>query len=107
MFLYVCRVCGYFTPACVDFTPAVHFLDYAGEGKEMSFLYYYELLNDIAKFGFDVVLAYLKTDKNLLWTVEVDDDEHTTEVEIETWDGEYYNSEFLTSYEFDENGKLI
>ena len=68
---------------------------------------YYELLNEKAKLGFDELLAYLKTDKNLLWTVEVDDDEHTTEVEIETWDGEYYNSEFLTSYEFDENGKLI
>jgi len=68
---------------------------------------YYELLNEKAKLGFDELLAYLQTDKNLLWTIEIDDYEHTTEVEIETWDEENYNSEFLTSFEFNSSGKMI
>ena len=68
---------------------------------------YYDLLNEKAKLGFDELLAYLQTDKNLLWTIEFDDYEHTTEVEIETWDEENYNSEFLTSFEFDQSGKMI
>ena len=68
---------------------------------------YYELLNEKAKLGFDELLAYLQTDKNLLWTIEIDDYEHTTEVEIETWDEENYNSEYLTSFEFDQSGKMI
>lgn len=46
---------------------------------------YYELLNEKAQLGFDELLAYLQTDKNLLWTIEFDDYDHTTEVEIETW----------------------
>ena len=68
---------------------------------------YYDLLNEKAKLGFDELLAYLQTDKNLLWTIEIDDDEHTTEVEIETWDEENYNSEYLTSFEFNSSGKMI
>ena len=68
---------------------------------------YYDLLEEKAKLGYDELIAYLQTDRNLLWTIKPNDEEHTTEVEIETWDGEYYNTEFLTSYEFDENGKLI
>lgn len=68
---------------------------------------YYELLNEKANLGFDELLAYLQTDKNLLWTIEIDDYEHTTEVEIETWDEENYNSEYLTSFEFDPSGKMI
>lgn len=68
---------------------------------------YYELLNEKAQLGFDELLAYLQTDKNLLWTIEIDDYEHTTEVEIETWDEENYNSEYLTSFEFDQSGKMI
>lgn len=68
---------------------------------------YYELLNEKAKLGFDELLTYLQTDKNLLWTIEIDDYEHTTEVEIETWDEENYNSEYLTSFEFDSSGKMI
>ena len=68
---------------------------------------YYDLLNEKAKLGFDELLAYLQTDKNLLWTIEFDDCEHTTEVEIETWDEENYNSEYLTSFEFDQSGKMI
>ena len=68
---------------------------------------YYDLLNEKAKLGFDELLAYLQTDKNLLWTIEIDDDEHTTEVEIETWDNDTYNSEFLTSFEFNSSGKMI
>ena len=68
---------------------------------------YYNLLEEKAKLGFDELIAHLQTDRNLLWTIKPNDEEHTTEVEIETWDGEYYNTEFLTSYEFDENGKLI
>lgn len=68
---------------------------------------YYELLDEKAKLGYDELIAYLQTDRNLLWTIKPNDEERTTEVEIETWDGEYYNTEFLTSYEFDENGKLI
>lgn len=68
---------------------------------------YYELLNEKAKLGFDELLAYLQTDKNLLWTIEFDDYDHTTEVEIETWDEENYNSEYLTSFEFDQSGKMI
>ena len=68
---------------------------------------YYDLLEKKAKLGFNELIAYLQTDRNLLWTIKLDDEEHTTEVEIETWDEENYNSEFLTSFEFDENGKLI
>lgn len=69
---------------------------------------YYDLLEKKAKLGFDELLAYLQTDKNLLWTIKIDDEERTTEVEIETWDGENYNSEYLMSFEFDsESGKLL
>ena len=68
---------------------------------------YYDLLEKKAKLGFDELIAYLQTDRNLLWTIKLDDEEHTTEVEIETWDEENYNSEYLMSFEFDENGKLI
>lgn len=68
---------------------------------------YYDLLNEKAKLGFDELLAYLQTDKNLLWTIEIDDDDHTTSIEIETWDEENYNSEFLTSFEFNSSGKMI
>ena len=68
---------------------------------------YYNLLEEKAKLGFDELIAYLQTDRNLLWTIKIDDEDHITEVEIETWDEENYNSEFLTSFEFDENGKLI
>ena len=73
----------------------------------MNFMNYYDLLNEKAKLGFDELLAYLQTDKNLLWTIEFDDYDHTTEVEIETWDEENYNSEYLTSFEFDQSGKMI
>ena len=68
---------------------------------------YYDLLNEKAKLGFDELLAYLQTDKNLLWTIEFDDYDHTTEVEIETWDEENYNSEYLMSFEFNSSGKMI
>ena len=68
---------------------------------------YYELLEEKAKLGFDELLAYLQTDKNLLWTIEIDDDDHTTSIEIETWDGEYYNTEYLMSFDFDSSGKMI
>lgn len=68
---------------------------------------YYNLLEEKAKLGFDELLAYLQTDRNLLWTIKIDDEEHITEVEIETWDEENYNSEFLTSFEFDSSGKMI
>ena len=71
---------------------------------------YYELLDEKAKLGLDKFKYELENNplfSGLLWTIKPNDEEHTTEVEIETWDGEYYNTEFLTSYEFDENGKLI
>ena len=69
---------------------------------------YYDLLEEKAKLGFDELLAYLQTDKNLLWTIEFNDNDHTTSIEIETWDEENYNSEFLTSFEFNsESGKLL
>ena len=69
---------------------------------------YYDLLEEKAKLGFDELLAYLQTDKNLLWTIEFNDNDHTTSIEIETWDEENYNSEFLTSFEFNsKSGKLL
>ena len=68
---------------------------------------YYELLEEKAKLGFDELLAYLQTDKNLLWTIEIDDDDHTTSIEIETWDNDTYNSEYLMSFDFDSSGKMI
>ena len=68
---------------------------------------YYELLEEKAKLGFDELLAYLHTDRNLLFTLTTNDDEDTTLIEIEAWDGDTYNSEFLCSYEFDNNGKLL
>lgn len=73
----------------------------------MIFMNYYELLEEKAKLGFDELLAYLQTDKNLLWTIEIDDDDHTTSIEIETWDNDTYNSEYLMSFEFDQSGKMI
>ena len=69
---------------------------------------YYDLLEEKAKLGFDELLAYLQTDKNLLCTIEFNDNDHTTSIEIETWDEENYNSEFLTSFEFNnKTGKLL
>ena len=68
---------------------------------------YYDLLEEKAKLGFDELLAYLQTDKNLLWTIEFNDNDHTTSIEIETWDEENYNSEFLTSFEFNNKTRKL
>ena len=67
---------------------------------------YYEILEEKAKLGFDELKNYLQTDKNLIWTI-VDETDDTMTVEIETWDDEYYNTEFLMSCEFDADGNFI
>ena len=71
---------------------------------------YYELLEEKAKLGLDKFKYELENNPlfdGLLWTIEFDDCEHTTEVKIETFDKENYNTEFLTSFEFNNNKKMI
>lgn len=71
---------------------------------------YYELLEEKAKLGLDKFKYELETNSifdGLLWTVIDVNENGVTEIVIETFDKENYNTEYLTSYEFDENGKLI
>lgn len=63
---------------------------------------YYKLLEEKAKLGLDELLAYLQTDKNLLYTVDYGS---IISVEIETWYEE--NAEYLMSFEFNTSGKII
>lgn len=71
---------------------------------------YYELLDEKAKLGLDKFKYELENNPlfdGLLWTVLDETIGQPTEIVIETFDKETYDTEFLTSYEFDENGKLI
>jgi len=71
---------------------------------------YYELLDENAKLGLEKFKYALETNSifdGLLWTVIDVNENGVTEIVIETFDKENYDTEFLTSYEFDENGKLI
>lgn len=71
---------------------------------------YYELLDKLAKTGLDNFKYELETNSiydGLLWTELNETIGQPTEIVIETFDKETYDTEFLTSYEFDENGKLI
>ena len=65
---------------------------------------YYELLDEKAKLGMKALIDYLEQDRNLLYTII--DGEDYTEIQIETWD-DCSTTEFLTSYEFDEDGNVI
>lgn len=70
---------------------------------------YYELLDELAKTGLDNFKHELGTNSiydGLLWTIMDETDEMTT-IDIETWDEETLDAEFLTRYEFDKNGKVI
>lgn len=71
---------------------------------------YYELLDEKAKLGLDKFKYELENNPlfdGLLWTELNETIGQATEIVIETFDKETYDTEFLTSYEFDENGKLI
>lgn len=68
---------------------------------------YYELLEEKAKLGLDELLEYIKTDRNLLFTLTTNDTEDVISIEIEAWDGDTYNSEFLCSYEFDDQTRKL
>lgn len=71
---------------------------------------YYELLDEKAKLGLDKFKYELENNPlfdGLLWTVIDVNENGITEIVIETFDKETYDTEFLTSYEFDENGKVI
>lgn len=71
---------------------------------------YYELLDEKAKLGLDKFKYELENNPlfdGLLWTVLDETIGQPTEIVIETFDKETYDTEFLTSYEFDENGKVI
>lgn len=76
----------------------------------MLIMNYYELLDKLAKTGLDNFKHELETNSiydGLLWTELNETIGVATEIVIETFDKENYNTEYLTSYEFDENGKLI
>lgn len=78
--------------------------------KGDDFMNYYELLDEKAKLGLDNFKYELENNplfSGLLWTELNEIIGVATEIVIETFDKENYNTEFLTSYEFDENGKLI
>lgn len=71
---------------------------------------YYKLLNKLAKTGLDNFKHELDTNSiydGLLWTIIDINEDGVTEIVIETFDKETYDTEFLTSYEFDKNGKVI
>lgn len=64
---------------------------------------YYDLIEEKARLGLDKFKYELEHNpifKGLLWT-EVKEDEDTIEIQIETWNSETLNSEFLCSAEFD------
>ncbi len=70
---------------------------------------YYELLDKWAKAGLNNFKHELETNpisNGLLWTIMDETDEMTT-IDIETWDEETLDAEFLTRYEFDNNGNVI
>lgn len=72
---------------------------------------YYELLDEKAKLGLDKFKYELENNPlfdGLLWTELNETIGQATEIVIETFDKENYNTEFLTSYEFDnKSGKLL
>lgn len=66
---------------------------------------YYDLIEEKAKLGLDKFKQELNTNplfKGLLWT-EVLEDEYTIEIQIETFDTETLDSDFLCSVEFNRN----
>ena len=70
---------------------------------------YYKLLDELAEKGLDVFKKELDTNplyKGLLWTI-IDETNDITRIDIETWDEKNLESEFLTTYEFDNEGKII
>ena len=71
---------------------------------------YYKLLDEKAKLGLEKFKHELDTNSifdGLLWTL-IDENEYgETEIVIETFDRETYDTEFLTSYEFNKSGDLI
>jgi len=71
---------------------------------------YYKLLDEKAKLGLEKFKHELETNSifdGLLWTIIDVNEDGVTEIVIETFDKETYDTEFLTSYEFDEDGKVI
>lgn len=71
---------------------------------------YYELLEEKAKLGLDKFKYELENNllfDGLLWTELNETIGVATEIVIETFDKETYDTEYLTSFEFDDNGKLI
>lgn len=72
---------------------------------------YYELLEEKAKLGLDKFKHELENNPifdGLLWTELNKTIGQPTEIVIETFDKENYNTEYLTSYEFDDKtGKLL
>ena len=71
---------------------------------------YYELLEEKAKLGLDKFKYELENNPlfdGLLWTELNETIGVATEIVIETFDKETYDTEYLTSFEFDDNGKLI
>ena len=72
---------------------------------------YYELLDEKAKLGLEKFKHELETNSifdGLLWTELIETIGHPTEIVIETFDEETYDTEYLCSYEFDPtSGKLL
>lgn len=70
---------------------------------------YYELLDEKAKQGLDKFKYELENNPSfdgLLWT-EIKNEHNLTEIVIETFDKDTYDTEYLTSYEFNNDGELI
>lgn len=72
---------------------------------------YYDLLEEKAKLGLDKFKYELENNPifdGLLWTELDETIGKATEIVIETFDRENYNTEYLTSFEFDsESGRLL
>ena len=74
------------------------------KGDEI-FMNYYDLLIAEARKGLHSLISFLETHNDLMWTT--DESDNIISIDIETWDNDTYNSEFLMCCEFNKLGEFI
>ena len=71
----------------------------------MEYMNYYNLCRENAEKGLYFLMNFLESHNDLIYTRE--ENENIISIDIETWDKENYNSEFLMCCEFDKFGDFI